>query len=330
MFYRSLLAMALCILLIGCAATIRDKSQVQYVKEGFVPASLETGGLALLPVLAEEAQETYRRPFADFLNKSIQSLKPELKFRTWQETMSALNERGLAEKYQRAISTYRETAILDRNLLRKMGDALGVRYLLFVRLGELQRSSETITNPIHSIIFGRTTVKTARLNSFAQIWDCSIGDVVLEAQGAAVTSKISELQKEKGREEYSRVAAEGLARKLLLSSGYIEIEQKSPSEAVKAFYMAANEGKYSEAEKYLSSEALKAMKNKSEPPSSGVKGTLDRITRNGNIGRIEILDEKIRGTEAKVDFIIHFKDGKTKKESEPLIKENGVWKITIG
>ena len=94
--------------------------------------------------------------------------------------------------------------------------------------------------------------------------------------------------------------------------------------------MAANQGAYAEAEKYLSSEALKAMRSKSEPPSSGVKGTLDKVTRNRNIARIEILDEKIRGDEAKVDFIIHFKDGTTKKESEPLIKENGVWKITVG
>ncbi len=117
---------------------------------------------------------------------------------------------------------------------------------------------------------------------------------------------------------------------IVFFSGCGKISQKSPAETVKAFYMTANEGEYSEAEKYLSSEALKAMKGELGLLAGGLKGTLDKATRNGTIARIEILDEKIRGEGATVDFIIHFKDGKTKKESEPLIKEEEGWKITIG
>ena len=102
--------------------------------------------------------------------------------------------------------------------------------------------------------------------------------------------------------------------------------EKSPSATVEAAYMAANDGKYSEAEKYLSSEFINAQK-------TGVvvlKGVWDLATRNGTIQKIEILKEEVGGEEATVYIKLYFKDGSTKEDCEPLIKENGVWKITAG
>jgi len=112
--------------------------------------------------------------------------------------------------------------------------------------------------------------------------------------------------------------------------GGIAILSKSPGDVVKAAYMAANAGQYSEAEKYLSSEVLNAMKGGLGALAGGMKGMWDKTTRDGTIDRIEILKEDVRGEGAKVLFRIHFKDGKTKDDDEPLIKENGQWKITIG
>ncbi len=100
---------------------------------------------------------------------------------------------------------------------------------------------------------------------------------------------------------------------------------KSPGDAVKAAYMAANAGEYSEAEKYVSTDVLNAWAR-----SGGMKSEWDRITRDGTIDRIEILKEEIRGEGAKVSIRIHFKDGQTKNDNEPLIKQSGEWKITAG
>jgi hypothetical protein len=115
----------------------------------------------------------------------------------------------------------------------------------------------------------------------------------------------------------------------MFTSGCDSIGQKSPSQVVIAAYMAANEGKYSETEKYLSSIVLKFFKI---APKAGVGGSIislwDRATRYGTIRRIEILGEKVRGIRATVSFRIHFKDGKTNDEKLPLIKEDGQWKIT--
>lgn len=97
---------------------------------------------------------------------------------------------------------------------------------------------------------------------------------------------------------------------------------KTPSQVVVATYMAANNGKYSEAEEYLSVNVanLAAL-------SGGMKSNCDRATRNGTIQKVEVLKEDIRGEVATVFFKVLFKEGKIKKDSETLVKENGLWKI---
>jgi len=102
---------------------------------------------------------------------------------------------------------------------------------------------------------------------------------------------------------------------------------KSPSQVVVAAYMAANEGKYFEVEKYMSSEMINAKKE----GEGGVKGTCDKATRNRTIQKIEIREEVVRKEfgAAIVYFRIHFKDGETKDDDEILIKEGGQWKIDL-
>jgi len=103
----------------------------------------------------------------------------------------------------------------------------------------------------------------------------------------------------------------------------------SPAEVVKAFYMAANEAKYSEAEGYLSSETKELMKSPLVALGGGLKATVDMATKNGTIERIEITGERIRGEGAMVYFTLYFEDGTQRSKAETLIHEGGRWKITI-
>ena len=113
---------------------------------------------------------------------------------------------------------------------------------------------------------------------------------------------------------------------LFVFLGCSNVTQGSPSEVVKITYKLGNEGKYTETEQYLSADVLMAVKNQKIAP---LKKTWDYYTRNGSLEKIEVLEENIRGEGADVKFRLHFKDGKSKDKSEPLIKENGKWKITI-
>lgn len=211
------------LLFIRCAAVIYDKSSVQYIKDDFSSDDLYNGGLAILPVVSGQGQEGYRRPFGEALNRGINTMLPRLHFLPWQQTMNILNQHGLVEDYQKAILSYRETAILDKNLILKIGEALDLRYLLFVSLEEFHKTSQTDYN----ILVGFHTTKTARINGFAQIWDCTNGDIVWEGIGLA-ESKGGDLTYEKDYTEYAKIAANGLVKllpKVLNSKSSVNIKK---------------------------------------------------------------------------------------------------------
>lgn len=102
-------------------------------------------------------------------------------------------------------------------------------------------------------------------------------------------------------------------------------ESQSPAKTIKAVYMAANGGWYSETQQYIYSEVINSIKQN--------LGTLhlikewDNYTRNGKIDKIEILNEIIRGERAEVYFKVYFKDGEIKQDQDLLIKEGKQWKI---
>lgn len=102
-----------------------------------------------------------------------------------------------------------------------------------------------------------------------------------------------------------------------------------PADVVTMAYMAANAGKYSELEKYLSSEALNAMKGPLGAMAGGVKGIWDKETRNGTIDKIEVLGEDIRGEGGRVHIRVTFRDGNSKEDRVPMIQEKGEWRMTI-
>lgn len=107
--------------------------------------------------------------------------------------------------------------------------------------------------------------------------------------------------------------------------------QKSPGEVVKAFYAAANEGRYSDAKGLLSEDARKAIDGELGQLSGGFKKFCDENTKDGTISQVEILSQEIRGEGATVVDKITYKNGSVKDgDKNSLILEKGSWKLTIG
>ena len=96
------------------------------------------------------------------------------------------------------------------------------------------------------------------------------------------------------------------------------------TDAVNGCIMAMNEGKYSEAEQYLSS----SMKT-SVAKRGGIKEVSDKETRNGAIDRLEILKtmHAWSGGGFLVRYKLYYKDGKSKVDFAHVIMEDGNWKI---
>jgi hypothetical protein len=97
---------------------------------------------------------------------------------------------------------------------------------------------------------------------------------------------------------------------------------RSPSEVVKATFLSANQGRYSDANNGLSSQ-LRAIQDQ----TGMAKQLWDCVTRKGSITKVEILKEEVRGEGATVCFIIHYKEGRSFDSQEDLVKEGGNWKI---
>ncbi|MCK4304244.1 MAG: hypothetical protein KAY24_08385 [Candidatus Eisenbacteria sp.] len=193
----------------GCAASIKDQSAVNYVGGDFAPDVLREGGMAMLPVVAGAGQEGYRRPLAECLTGECQLAMGTGRFAGWQETMEILNEEDLSDSYQMMIATYRETAILRKETVSRLGEALSVRFLLFCSLEQFHSQTSTT----YSIFTGFNTVRKSGVTAFCQVWDAETGDVVWEGQAAAKSAG-GELTYDKPYEEYARIAAKGLAREL--------------------------------------------------------------------------------------------------------------------
>ena len=108
----------------------------------------------------------------------------------------------------------------------------------------------------------------------------------------------------------------------------ISVTGMKPSEVVTAAYMAANEEKYAEAEKYLSSETKTAIQEAKEL-AGGIKDVWDKKTRNRTIETIEIIRGDVKEDKATIAIRIHFKDKSIYDQHEQLIKEGGQWKMTL-
>lgn len=107
--------------------------------------------------------------------------------------------------------------------------------------------------------------------------------------------------------------------------------QKSPGDVVKAFYTAANEGRYSDAKALLSEGLKKIIDGDLGQANGGIKGACDDASKLGTITKVEILKQDIRGEGATVIATVFYKDGSKKNDDKTqLILENGSWKITNG
>ncbi len=178
MRYTPLLLVAI---VAGCSAKVQVRNQTSYADAAFSKASIEEYGLAILPVVAGEGVEGYRRPFGQSLNQVGADHLASGSLLTWEAAMEALNDAGLVSEYNAAIAGYQQTSIIDRSLIGQMADATGTRYFLYVTL--FPPTSETSVNR-SALSGGLRTDRRLGVSAFGQVWDAE-GDVAWEGTGSS-------------------------------------------------------------------------------------------------------------------------------------------------
>ena len=164
----------------GCAGTnygwtVRTTSTP--LSSSIQPASLSQGTVAVLTPLSVASLRGNESGMGQYLSDVIKEVAPNLRVVDEREAISLINKKGLAEEYARMRSELELTHILNRDILRKIGAALGSRFVFQPRLAYFtQQMLERWEVPGISVKFSRTRSATIRLS--LQLWDSKTGELL--------------------------------------------------------------------------------------------------------------------------------------------------------
>jgi hypothetical protein len=163
-------------LLPGCAID-QVHSTADHTDFSLDKNDLETYGLAFITPSTVTGQEEDKQTLAFAFANAMQESRPDIRLVTLPETISAINVADITEDYKLMYVDYRDTGIFKRELLKKVGEITGTRYLAQLKLSDFSQNSKSRLS-----VFGLRLVQTkeANIRIFLQIWDSSDGTIAWE------------------------------------------------------------------------------------------------------------------------------------------------------
>lgn len=169
-------SIALTLFLAGCAAHIHSGMGVTFV----APDGVRIDSLAILPVTTGTGLGGYRHMTDDSLYAAITRERPGIAVIAPETTLRTLNESGLTDRYAQMMVAYEKAGVVDPAALREIGQALGVRHLLQVRVAYTEQTGVSA-----GAASGVSEVDRQRLEMHAHLLDTARLAVVWEAAGGA-------------------------------------------------------------------------------------------------------------------------------------------------
>jgi len=171
------LAVLLLVLAAGCSTPpvyyTTLSTQLISLREG----DLESGGVAFITPSTVTGQEQEKQgvalAYADILKKE----RPKLKVVTLAETLSAVNKAKLVEPYRRMYDDYRDTALFPADVLKRVSEATGARYLAQLKLQGFSQASKGRFG-LFGFRVSETVIGDVRI--YLQVWDARDGSIAWE------------------------------------------------------------------------------------------------------------------------------------------------------
>ncbi|MBI5643727.1 MAG: hypothetical protein HY954_09675 [Deltaproteobacteria bacterium] len=200
--------------LISCASDPLRQANLgvreSYRSQGF-SGKYNGNALGLLTASDGSSNFEYRKILGEFAEEALKKERPDLKIVPYWESLSAINSGGYTADYAEMLKAYGTTGILDRDKLKKLGSALGVRYFLQPRLINFQQRQSTRFS-----VFGLTLFKTheSDIKIYIEMWDAHTGNAVWI--GVAETNMATEqfMTKPIPFEDVAKFAIENLIKKM--------------------------------------------------------------------------------------------------------------------
>jgi hypothetical protein len=200
--------------LTGCGVTSQLHSELSYDATAEAVLALDDAGIGVLTPAAPTGQESDKQALGDSLSTALQHELDMSHVLGLSEMLSAINKAGLAGTYARALADYENTGILDRDALRSIGDAAGVRYLAKLNLGNFNQSSDKRL-AIAGIRMFDTWRATIRVH--LEVWDSHTGEIAWQGNDELVYAREGIKERPVTFRQVADVAAANLVQKVGLS-----------------------------------------------------------------------------------------------------------------
>lgn len=111
------------------------------------------------------------------LKRVVERVSPTMVLVSPLEAASRINRQGLTPEYTRMRMDYEQSNILERDTLKKVGQALGVRYVMQPRLAAF---SQTLYDrwKVPALEINVIRIRSSIIRLSLQIWDSETGDLV--------------------------------------------------------------------------------------------------------------------------------------------------------
>ncbi|PLY16616.1 MAG: hypothetical protein C0631_03195 [Sedimenticola sp.] len=163
---------------LSACSTTQIYSNTQHQKLDLDNGLLTSQGIAFLTPSTITGQEEDKQIIAFVFTETLAEQRPDIPYLSLPQTLSAINDAGLADEYRNILLDYRATGIFDKKTLAKIREATGKRFIAQLKLSDFEQGSRGRFGAFGLRIMD---TKQAHVRIFLQIWDGDKGAIVWEA-----------------------------------------------------------------------------------------------------------------------------------------------------
>lgn len=141
------------------------------------PGALQQHGVAFLTPSTVTGQEQDQQALALIFSEHMRTQLPAMRIIFLPESLGAINSAGLVPEYRKMVEVYRETGIFPRDILARVGQANGTRYLMQLKLAAFSQDTRERVSLLGMRLF---QTLHANIRLYAQIWDTEAGTIAWE------------------------------------------------------------------------------------------------------------------------------------------------------
>jgi hypothetical protein len=136
--------------------------------------------VATLDLIAPASLQGLAPLFCNSLAIALEKANPPIRATSFRETGNLLNDRGLAGDYAKLVSGFAQSGVLEHEQLRRIGAALGSRYVLLPGLAEFDESViDRFETMGLKVVRNRVTI----MRLWLELWDTNTGQNLWESFG---------------------------------------------------------------------------------------------------------------------------------------------------